>query len=500
VLPGKVEATDAASSAGLPAAAGRPADVLSKVQGLHAVATTLDRTSGVPQVGQFPDLSFPAIERGRLASGIPVVLAQRHDIPVVQIALQFDAGYAADATGKPGVASFTLAMLDEGTRELDSVQIAEEQQRLGAIMGFGCGLDSCTASLNALDDKLAPSLRLFADIVQQPAFRDTDLQRVRGLWLARIAQEKSQPVGIALRTLPPLLYGAGHPYAIPFTGSGSEAVIQGLTAADLRAFQQAWLRPDKVKIIVTGDTTLAKITPQLNAVFGHWQASGTAGSKTVPMAAAQIRPRVFLINRPGSPQSMILAGLLAPPTNAVNRLEIGTMNDAFGGSFTSRLNMNLREDKHWAYGAFSFLQSALGQRPFLMYAPVQTDKTAESVAEILKEATAVIGSKPLTDAEISKVKANDVRSMPGAYQTGGAVMGELQRIVQYGYPDDEVATRKTRIEAQTDAAVNAAAKQVIRPDALTWVIIGDLAKIEAPIRALNLGDVQIVDTDGQPQR
>ncbi len=498
VSPGKVDATDAASAEALPVAKGRPANVVSSVKGLHAAPRGLDRSSGVPQVTQFPNLSFPAIQRGQLANGIPVILAERHDVPVVQVALQFDAGYAADAIGKPGVASFTMAMLDEGAKQLDSVQIAEQQQRLGAIMGFGCGLDTCTASLNALDDKLVPSLQLFADIVEQPAFRDADLQRVRGVWLSGIAQEKSQPVGIALRTLPPLLYGAGHPYAIPFTGSGTEAVIQGLSAADLRAFQQAWLRPDKVKIIVTGDTTLAKIIPQLDAVFGDWHATGTAGNKRIPQAAAQSSPRVFLINRPGSPQSMILTGLLAPPTNAPNRLEIGTMNDAFGGSFTSRLNMNLREDKHWAYGAFSFLQNALGQRPFLMYAPVQTDKTAESVAEILKEADAVIGDKPLTDAEIAKIKANDVRSMPGAYQTGGAVMGELQRIVQYGYPDNEVATRKARIEAQTDAAVNAAAKQVIQPNALTWVIIGDLSKIEAPIRALNLGPITVLDANGAP--
>jgi predicted Zn-dependent peptidase len=498
VSPGKVEATDAASAAGLPAAKGRPGNVLSNVQGLHAVPSGLDRSSGVPVVNQFPGLSFPAIQRGQLKNGIPVLLAERHDVPVVQIALQFDAGYAADAIGKPGVASFTLAMLDEGAGKLDSVQIAEQQQRLGAIMGFGCGLDTCTASLNALDDKLAPSLALFSDIVEHPAFREPDLQRVRGVWLAGIAQEKSQPVGIALRTLPPLLYGSGHPYAIPFTGSGTPAVISALTPDDLRAFQNAWLRPDKVKIIVTGDTTLAKILPQLDAVFGDWATTGPAGHKSVPMVAAQAAPRVFLINRPGSPQSLILAGSLAPPTNAPNRLEIGTMNDAFGGSFTSRLNMNLREDKHWAYGAFSFLQNANGQRPFLMYAPVQTDKTAESIAELLKEANAVVGDKPLTDAEIAKIKANDVRSMPGAYQTGGAVMGELQRIAQYGYPDNEVATRKARIEAQTDPAVNAAAKEVVHPDQLTWVVVGDLAKIEAPIRALNLGPIVVLDADGTP--
>jgi zinc protease len=174
------------------------------------------------------------------------------------------------------------------------------------------------------------------------------------------------------------------------------------------------------------------------------------------------------------------------------------MSSAFGGTFTSRLNMNLREDKHWAYGAFSFLRPALGQRPFMLYAPVQTDKTAASVAEMLKEARGVIEGQPLTEAEISKIKVGDVRSMPGAYQTTSAVMGALQGIVQYHRPDDYVQTLKSRIEAQSDASVEAAAKEVIHPDQLTWVIVGDLKTIEAPVRALKLGDVQVLDADGLP--
>jgi predicted Zn-dependent peptidase len=174
------------------------------------------------------------------------------------------------------------------------------------------------------------------------------------------------------------------------------------------------------------------------------------------------------------------------------------MNSAFGGIFSSRLNMNLREDKHWAYGAFSVLQNALGQRPFLLYAPVQTDKTAPSIAELLKEARAVIGPQPLTDREIDKIKVGDVRSMPGGYQTTSAVMGALQGIVLYDRPDDYVRTLKSRIEAQTDASVQAAAREIIHPDQLTWVIVGDLEKIEAPIRALKLGPIQVLDTDGKP--
>ena len=210
------------------------------------------------------------------------------------------------------------------------------------------------------------------------------------------------------------------------------------------------------------------------------------------------KPSVYLVNRPGAAQSVIIAGLVAPSTKAANNLEIGTMNGAFGGTFSSRLNMNLREDKHWAYGAGSFSPNAIGQRPYLMYAPVQTDKTAPSAEEILKEARALVGNKPLTDAEIAKIKDNDVRKMPGQYETARAVLGAMESIVKYDRPDDYVQTLKAKIEAQKDADVEAAAKQVVRPDHLTWVIVGDQAKIEMPVRALKLGDVHLIDADGNP--
>lgn len=499
VVPGKVEDTDTAKMEGRAAAPGAPAPVLSAKGDYKTVTSDVDRSKGVPVVSSFPDLSFPTLERGKLDNGVEVILAERHTVPAVQMQLLFNAGYAADQGHKLGTSSFTMSMLDEGSKNLDSVEIATRKQRLGAIIASGCGLDYCSASLNALDDQLKPSLDLFADIVRNPAFREADISRLRGQWLAGIAQEKSQPTGIALRTLPPLLYGKGHAYAIPFTGTGTEASINSLTAGDMRAFMGDFIRPDNMKILVAGDTTLDKIIPQLNAAFGNWKApAGKIPAKNIGKVAAPDQVRVFLVDRPGAQQSLILAGSLAPSTEAPNDLEIQTMNGAFGGTFTSRLNMNLREDKHWAYGAFSFLRPAVGQRPFMLYAPVQTDKTAPSVEEMLKEAKGVIGDKPLTAAEISKVKVGDVRSMPGQYQTTSAVMGAMQGIVQYNRPDDYVQTLKSRIESQTDASVEAAAKEIIHPNQLTWVIVGDLAKIESPIRALKLGKVQVLDADGKP--
>ncbi len=492
---------DELERAGRPELAGRPAPKLPPKQDFRTVKSDVDRSKGVPEVTSFPDLTFPALQRGKLKNGIEVVLAERHAIPVVQVQMLLDAGYASDQGRKLGTSAFTMAMLDEGTKELDSLEIARRAERLGAEIGSGSGLDTSSVGLNALVSQLDPSLKLYADIVRNAAFRDEDFARIRGQWLARIAQEKTQPTGLALRTLPPILYGEGHAYAIPFTGSGTDASIQSLTQDDLRAWTRDYVRPDNARILVAGDTTLEAIVARLDAVFGDWKApEATPPKKNLAEVALPKQPRVFLMDRPGAKQTLILAGSVAPSTKAKNNLEIQTMNGAFGGSFTSRLNMNLREDKHWAYGAGSFLSNALGQRPFMMYAPVQTDKTAESVAEILREAKDVVGPKPLTHEEIEKIKVGDVRSMPGEYQTTGAVLGALTSIVLYGRPDDYVQTLKDRIEAQKDADVQAAAAEIIHPGALTWVVVGDLKKIEKSVRDLGIGEVRVVDADGKTLR
>ena len=497
VVPGKVDATDAATIVGRAAIPDRPADQLSPKGDYKVTKSDVDRSKGVPQVTAFPDLTFPTLQHGKLANGIEVVLAERHSIPVVQVEALFDAGYAADQGRKLGTSSFTMGMLDEGTKDLDSVEIAKRKQRLGAEISTDCDLDTCNAWMSALDANLADSLALYADIVRNPAFRDADLSRLRGQWLAGIAQEKTQPTAVALRLLPPILYGKGNAYAIPFTGSGTEASIKSLTAADMHGFVHDYIRPDNMKILVAGDTTLDKIIPQLEKAFGDWQAPATpVPAKNLAKVDYPAKSSVYLVNRPGAQQSVIIAGLVAPSTKAPNNLEIGTMNGAFGGTFTSRLNMNLREDKHWAYGAFSFSPNAIGQRPYLMYAPVQTDKTAPSAEEVLKEARAVVGDKPLTDKEIRKIKDNDIRKMPGQYETAQAVLNAVAGIVKFDRPDDYVQTLKGRIEAQKDADVEAAAREVIHPDHLTWVIVGDLSKIEAPVRALNLGEVHVIDADG----
>ncbi|URL58319.1 insulinase family protein [Luteibacter flocculans] len=497
--PGFDPAAEDKAVVGLGPSSQRPAVAEPPAKTYTVAAPAVDRAKGVPSVDAFPDLIFPALQRGRLKNGIEVVLAERHTVPVTQIQLLFDAGYAADQGRKLGTASFTSALLEESTTSLDSVEVARRKERLGAAVNADCSLDTCAVGLNALNAELAPSLALFADIVRHPAFKTEDVERIRGQWLAGIAQEKTEPTGLAMRTLPPLLYGPDHAYGIPFTGSGTADAISSLTVDDFKGFQRDFLRPDNARILVAGDTTLATILPQLDAVFGDWTPPTTPiPKKRIGEVAVQTKPRVFLINRTDAPQSLILAGLLAPSTKAKNAIDLGIANGAFGGTFTSRLNMNLREEKRWAYGASSLLAEAQGQRPMLIYAPVQTDKTAESAAEILKEAKAVVGAKPLTDDEIAKIRAQRIRALPGSFETTGSVLGAMSGIVVYDRPDDYVQTLKPRIEAVDRKAAEAALSAVVRPDAITWVIVGDLRKIEAPVRALHLGEVQVIDADGHP--
>lgn len=462
----------------------------------------VDREHGPPPVDRFPDLAFPELQRATLSNGMQLILAERHDVPLVTLQMLFDGGYAADhGRYELGTASFTLAMLDEGSERWSAREIAERFETLGARFSASSGLDSAEANLSALKSNLPESLALYAEVIRNPAFRDEDFRRLQGQWLASIAQEKTQPTGLALRNLPPLLYGEDHPYAIPFSGSGSEASIQALSPETLRRFHRDWIRPDGATLIVAGDTRLQEIVPQLEAVFGDWQAPDGATPKVeIPVVAPAAEARVFLMDRPGAQQTLILAGQLAPSSIDERYLQIQTMNAILGGTFTARINMNLREDKHWAYGAYSFMPGAIGQRPYLFYAPVQTDQTAPAIEELLKEVRGYIGEQPATASELDKVKAKSVRSLPGKFETLGAVAGAIQSIVSYDRPDDEVRTLKARTEAQRLEDIRAVARDILKPEQLTWLIVGDLSQIETPIRTLQLGEVTVLDDNGKPVR
>ncbi|MEG2941616.1 MAG: pitrilysin family protein [Thermomonas sp.] len=462
-------------------------------------ASTVDRKAGVPVTASFPDLKFPSLQRATLKNGTKVVLAERHDIPVVQMSYEFRGGQAADPAAKLGTASFAMGLLDEGAGDLDALAFADRAESLGANLGASAGLDSSSAYLSSLKQNLEPSVALYADMLRKPRFEQADIDRVKGQWIAGIKQEKVNPGGIIQRVVPGLVYGAGHPYAAPRTGSGTEASIAGLSRADLVAFHGSALRPQDATLVVVGDTTLGEIVPVLEKHFGDWKATGTASAAAkLPAVAGQKKPRVFLIDQPGAVQANIVAAQLAPSSMDPAAVAFDMANMVIGGDFTARLNMNLREDKHWSYGARSGAGNSVGPRMWTASAPVQIDKTAESVAEIKREiADFASGKQGASAEEVSGMQKILTLSLPGAYETAASVMGTIGSNLLYGRPDDYVFKRKAEIEAMTPAQVDVAAK-ALDPNALTWVVVGDLTKTEQVVRALNLGELTILDADGKP--
>ncbi|MEO6102491.1 MAG: pitrilysin family protein, partial [Pseudoxanthomonas sp.] len=324
--------------------------------------------------------------------------------------------------------------------------------------------------------------------------------RVKGQWIAGIKQEKAQPNGVVGRVLPALMFGAGHPYATPLSGTGTEASIAKLTRDELVAFHKQAIQPEGATLVVVGDTTLKEIVPVLNTHFSDWKGSAAGVATMIPDVANQTGPRVFLIDQPGAVQANIFAAELVPSTKDAAAAVFDMANMVIGGDFTARLNMNLREDKHWSYGAGADASGAVGQRIWRAHAAVQIDKTAESVAEIQRELVDFTSGKQGTSAdELQRMQRVLTLSLPGAYETAGSVLGSITSNVLYERPDDYVFQRKAEVEGMTTAQVDAAAK-TINPKALTWVIVGDVSKIEQPIRALKMGPVQVIDADGNIQK
>ncbi len=459
--------------------------------GHTASAEGVDRSSGLPSIDAETQLSFPEVTETTLSNGVKVVFAKRSTVPLVNVAVQFDAGYAADAGGKLGLASFTTQMLDEGAGKYDALELAAELEQLGTDLNAGSNLDTTIVSMSMLTENMKPSLALLGDILKSPTFKEEEIERQRALILSNIAQQKTRPVSIALTLLPPLIYGEGHAYGIPFTGTGTEPDVQAITRDDLINFKDTWLRPDNATIFVVGDTTLDAIKPMLEKEFGKWKVAGSKGTKQIAEASMPEKGQAIIIDRPGAQQSLILAAHLAPPTGAENNIAIKAMNLILGGAFTARVNMNLREDKSWSYGAYTFLQDARGQRPFMVYAPVQTDKTGPSLLELKKELNAYLGEKPPMANELERARLDEVRSLPGQFETANAVLYSLlssERFNrQYNYPESLVE----KYNSLSLDDLSSAAKEVLHPEKLTWIIIGDAEKIKAEVEAAELGPVSV---------
>jgi len=468
-----------------------------EIQPFPAYSTTpggVDR-SRLPVPELKADARFPEVQRIRLANGLKVLLAERHSVPVIQFNLMIDSGFAADQLAAPGTASMTMSLLDEGTRKRTSMQISRELDEIGAHLNAGCNLDIAVVSLNTLREYLDTALDIYADVILNPAFREDDFRRLQKQRLAGIQREKMEPNGMAMRVLPQLLYGRGHAYGNPFSGSGTEAAVSGMTPADTRKFFETWFKPDNATLVVVGDISLAELQPKLERLFKDWK-PGEVPRKNLAAVALPPKPAVYIMDRPGAPQSVICVGLVTLPQANPDEIAVETMNSILGGTFTSRINMNLREDKHWSYGARTTIVDARGPRPFLCVAPVQGDKTKDAMQELEKEFGGIRGAEPPVEAELQKTVTDESLQLAGSWETMAAVAGSLVKMERFGLPEDYYQTYAEKLTALTLPDVVRAAKEVVQPESMTWVIVGDRAKIEENIRELKWGEIRFLDADG----
>ena len=456
-------------------------------------ASDADR-SKLPGTGTPPEVHFPKLQRAELSNGLKVILANRKAIPVVNFIMMVDAGYASDEFSSAGTANMAMNMLDEGTKKMDALQLSDQLQMLGATLNTGSNLDNSFVNMSALKANLDPSLDLFADVILNPSFPQKELDRLTKETVVGIQREKASPITMGLRVVPGLVYGKDHPYGNPFTGSGFESTVTKFTRDDMVKFHQNWFKPNNATLVIVGDITMNEVKPKLEKMFSGWK-KGDFPQKDIKEVAYQDEPVIYIMDRPGSQSSIIFGAEPAPPYGDKDNVAIELMNNILGGMFTSRINMNLREDKHWSYGSGSVIPSARGQRPYLYYGIVQTDKTKESITEMMKEISQYVGEKPATDAEVQQVIEQNSLSLPGQWETNGRVANSLINMVSYDLADNYYDTYASKIKSLNKEEIIDAAKRVVKPKNLIWVVVGDKSKIEAGIKTLGY-QVKYIDGDG----
>jgi zinc protease len=456
--------------------------------------SSVDR-SALPSAAKPPAAKFPRFVKTRLSNGLDVLVVSRRSVPIITFHLISDAGFAADSLAILGTNKLTTDMLDEGTASRTSLQIAEELASLGANLNTTASLDTSGVYLSALSQNLDASLTILADIVKNPSFPEKDFVRLKNHLLASIQKEKATPVQMALRVVPAILYGSQHAYGNPLTGSGSEKSVQRISRQDVVDFHAKWFKPNNSTLIIVGDTDVDEIAPKLETLFRNWD-GGMPPVKNIDPVRLQEKPALYLVDRPDSLQSIIFAAHLVVPKFNPDEIAIEAINGILGGTFTSRINMNLRENKHWAYGAFSFIVDARGQRPFIAYAPVQTDKTKQAMMEIYREIREFIAAHPPTADELDKIKKALTLELPGHWEANYAINSSLVQMVRFGLPDDYFDTYSDRVNALTVEDLQVTSQKVLHPDHLAWIVVGDRTKIEGELEELSFGEIHYIDGDG----
>ena len=445
-----------------------------------------------PQPGPAPALHLPQIQKRQLTNGLAVWIVELHEVPVAQVNLLVSSGSAGEQGKKFGLASLTAAMLEQGAGSRSALEVADAVDYLGADLGATSSFDATAVRLHVPVSHLADALSIMADVALRPTFPKDELERLRKERLTNLLQGRDDPPTIAAATFARVVFGPEHRYGTPMFGTAE--TLKAFAPDDLRGFYSAAFRPENSTLIAVGDITADQVVPLLEKHFGTWKAAGAAAA-AVKLPPTQDAPgrQVYLVDKPGAPQSQIRIGWIGVPRSTPDYFPIQVLNTILGGSFSSRLNLNLREQHGYAYGASSSFDMRAGAGPFYSAAGVQSDKTAEALKEFFNELTGIL--KPVPGDELARAKNYIALRFPGSFETTGDMSRRLEDAIIYHLPDDYFSTYVQKIQAVTAADVQRVAQKYITPDRFAVVVVGDAKGIEPGIQALNLGPIKKMTVD-----
>jgi zinc protease len=452
---------------------------------------TVDR-SAVPAVAEVSSIEFPEIQTASLANGMQLVVAQSGDLPLIDVAIRIGTGNMADSPDAPGISDAVFALMDKGTRKYDANELAAAKDKIGMEAGMSANVENSSFGYRILTTYLQDSLDIAAEILENPTFPEDELSKFQQQIISYLSNIEQNPARNATALFRRALYGADHPLG----GVWSPELVENLNRDRIVEFHDREIAPDNMTVFMIGDIDLETAKAAVEESFGNWDAKNSSQKIAVGEAPAP-SPRVILVNNPGAPQSTIRVGHAIAPYDSETSTELNVVNGVFGADFEARINMNLREDKSWSYGINSgILRNTSGDQALGVFGSVQTDKTMESMQEIMREFSEYVSTRPATEAELERVKLNRARSLPGRFVSKRGFLSSMITSDSYGLPYDYAETTAARVDAVTLDGVNSRAKQVVHPDELTWVIVGDLEEIEEKVRSLDYGPVEVWDGFG----
>ncbi len=462
----------------------------------YTVAKPAVDRSKIPEVTASSTINFPDIETATLDNGMELVVARRGSIPLIDVSIQIDTGAMAAPMEAPGLATFLFNMLDKGTKKYDANELAAAKDKIGMGVRAQDGLERSSYAYRILATKLHESLRLAAENLRNPTFPDEELEKLKvqiDAWLSNLENAPGRAAGSLLDRA---LYGADSQMGSVWNRERVAEVDRSM----IEVFHANEITPDNMTVYMIGNIGMDEAKKAVDSAFGKWKAAGNSSLKAIGVAQDP-RPRVILVDHPGAESSTIFAGHAIPPYSPETSTELSIMNAPFGGTFESRINMNLREDKGWSYGYRTAInQNTSGDQTIVARGQVQSDKTMQSMQEILREFEDVVGERPLTETEIERIKLNRTRSLPGTFSTNRGFLSSIILSDTYGLPYDYAESAADRVAAVTTAGANERARATIDPSNLTWVVVGDLEKIEESVRSLDLGPVEVWDPFGNVLR